>query len=66
MDQLVERSLLIPKICGSNPGIGKIKSTNCTEQPKMKKRRLGMVHLKKVEPILFKSKVTKLGWNFVY
>ena len=27
--QLVERSLPAPEICGSNPKIGKILSTNC-------------------------------------
>ena len=41
--QLEERSLQTPEICGSNPDIGKIVSTNCTD--KNIKRRLGMAHL---------------------
>ena len=48
MAQLVERSLPTPEICGSNPDISKILSTNCTiEMTKIKKKRPGMAHLKK-------------------
>ena len=46
--QLVERSLVTPEICGSNPDISKILSTKCTiEKTKIKKKSLGMVNLKK-------------------
>ena len=38
--QLVERSLPTPEICGLNPDIGKILSTNYTvEKTKIKKQR---------------------------
>ena len=44
--KLVERSLLTPEICGSNPDIGKISSTNCAiEKTKTKKKRPGVAHL---------------------
>ena len=46
--QLVERSLPTPEIRGSNQDIGKFLSTSCTiEKTKIKKKRLGMAHLKK-------------------
>ena len=46
--QLVERSLLTPEIGGLNPDVGKMLSTNCTiEKTKIKRKRLGMAHLKK-------------------
>ena len=42
VEQLVERSLLTPEICGSNPDIGKILSTNCTiEKTKNKEKEAG-------------------------
>ena len=48
--QLVERLLPTPEILGSNPDFGKILSTNCTiEKIIIKKKRLGMVHLKKID-----------------
>ena len=48
--QLVERPLLTTEICGSNHNIGKVLSTNrnLIEKTKIKKKRPGMVHLKKV------------------
>ena len=51
MAQLVERSLLIPKVRGSNLVIGKIYvghlfTVNCIEKTKIKKKRPGMAHLK--------------------
>ena len=49
MAQLVERLLLTPEVCGLNPNIGKILSTNCTiEKTKKKKKRPEMGYLKKV------------------
>ena len=50
--QLVEQSLPTPEICGSNPGIGKILSTNIStncliEKTRIKKKMLGMAHLLK-------------------
>ena len=40
--QLVERSLPTPEICGSNPDIGKILSTNCPiEKHKYKEKENG-------------------------
>ena len=49
--QLVEQSLLIPEVRGSNPVIGKIYNehlftVNCIEKTKRKKKRPGMAHLK--------------------
>ena len=49
--QLVERSLLIPEVHGSNPVIGKIYiehlfTVNSIEKTKIKKKRPGMAHLK--------------------
>ena len=46
---LVERSLLIPEVHGSNPVIGKINIENlftisCIEKTKINKRRSGMAH----------------------
>ena len=48
--QLVKRSLLTPKIRGSNPVIGKFVSTNYSPnciigKTKIEKKRLGMAHL---------------------
>ena len=41
-----ERSLPTPEICGSNPDIGIILSTNCTkEKTKIKKKRPVMAYL---------------------
>ena len=45
--QLVERSLPTPEFQGLNPVIGKIVSTNIKRQ-KIKKKRPGMAHLKKI------------------
>ena len=50
--QLVERSLLIPEICGSNPVIGKFYITynitvNCIDKTKIKKKRPRMAHFLK-------------------
>ena len=49
--QLVEQSLLIPEVRGSNPVIGKnlyrTFTVNCIEKTKIKKKRPGMTHLKK-------------------
>ena len=46
--QLVERSLSIPEVRGSNPVIGKILywtfTVNCIEKTKIKKKRPGMAH----------------------
>ena len=47
--QLVERSLLIPEVCGLNPVIGKIYiehlfTDNCVEKMKIKKKKPGMAH----------------------
>ena len=43
--QLVERSLLIPEVHGSNPVIGKIYikhfTVNCIEKTKIKKKQAG-------------------------
>ena len=48
--QLVELLLMIPEIRRSNPGIGKILSSNCLiEKTKIKKKRLGMPILKKMQ-----------------
>ena len=52
--QLVERSLLMPEVRSLNPVIGKLLSwtfnclpiVNCIEKTKIKKKRLGMAHLK--------------------
>ena len=47
--QLVEGLLPTPEICGLNPDIGKILSTNRTiEKTKIKKKRPGMANLKKI------------------
>ena len=44
--QMVERSLPIPEIRGTNPDIGEILSTNCTiEETKIKKKKPVMAHL---------------------
>ena len=47
--QLVEHSLPIPEVFGSNPVIGKhlywTFTVNCNEKVKIKKKRLGMAHL---------------------
>ena len=44
--QLIERSLPTPEICGSNPNIGEISSTNCAlEKTRIKKNRQGVAHL---------------------
>ena len=49
--QLVERSLPIPEVRGSNPVIGKnlyrTFTVNCIEKTKIKKKRPGMAHFKK-------------------
>ena len=46
--QLVERSLPIPEVRGSNPVIGKnlyrTFTVNCIEKTKIKKKRPGMAH----------------------
>ena len=51
MAQLVERSLPIPYVRGSNPVIGKfyvyLLSVNWIEKSKIDKKRPGMAHLKK-------------------
>ena len=51
MAQLVELSLSIPEVRGSNPVIGKIYiehlTVNCIEKTKIKKKMPGMVRLKK-------------------
>ena len=58
VDQLVERLLPIPEVCGSNPVIGKniyrTFTVNCTEKTKIKKKRPRMA------PFFFKLKVRKL------
>ena len=51
--QLVEWVLPIPEVRGSNPAIGKIYIehlflVNCIEKIKIKKKRPGMAHLKKL------------------
>ena len=47
--QLVERSLPILEVRGSNPVIGKkLFTLNCIEMLKTKKKRPGMAHLKKI------------------
>ena len=59
--QLVEQLLLTPEICGSNMDMGKKNYTNCTiENMKIKKKRPGMVHLKKnalkcIKAVLFEK-----------
>ena len=62
--QLVEQSIPTPEIRSSNPVIGKILSTNCTiEKMKIKKKRLGMAHLKNVKnhsSLLMKNYTRKL------
>ena len=53
--QLVERSLPIPEVCGSNPVIGKnlfiywtfVYCQLCIEKTKIKKKRQGMAHFLK-------------------
>ena len=49
--QLVERSLPIPEVRGSNPVIGKnlyrTFTVNCIEKTKIKKKRPGMAHFLK-------------------
>ena len=58
--QLVERSLLIPDLCGSNPVIGKnlfiygtfVYCQLCIEKTKRKKKRPGMAHF-------FKKRIRK-------
>ena len=37
--QLVERLLLTPEICGSNPDVGKILSTNCKNRKDKNKEK---------------------------
>ena len=67
--QLVERSLPTPEICGSNPNIGKIISTNCTienrkdtnKENKDKKRPV-LAHLKKKDFLVFMS----VGLNITF
>ena len=50
MAQLVERSFTTQEIRSSNPDISKILSTNCTiEKTKIKKKRPGIAHLKKIK-----------------
>ena len=49
--QLVEQSLLIPEVRGSNSVMGKnyiehLFTVTCIEKKKIKKKRPGMVHLK--------------------
>ena len=51
--QLVERSLPIPEVQGSNPVIGKnlnwtMFTVNCFKKTKIKKKRPGMAHLKNI------------------
>ena len=47
--QLVERSLPIPEVRGSNPVIGKkFILNNCIEETKIKKKRPGRAQLKKI------------------
>ena len=61
---MVEQSLPTPEICGSNPNIGKILSTNCTLKKKIKKikkKRPIMAHFKK--KILLASVLKILGQN---
>ena len=52
MVRLVERSLPIPEVCGSNPVMGKnlyrTFTVNCIEKTKIKEKRPGIVHLKKI------------------
>ena len=61
--QLVEQSLPTPEIRGSNPDIGEILSTYCKiEETKIKKKRLGMAHLKKHCKITYSSYVDHLNW----
>ena len=58
--QLVERSLPTPKICGLNPDIGKILSTNCIiEKTKINKKRPGMAQLLKNLKMLSSKANTK-------
>ena len=50
------------EICGSNPVIGKILSTNCKiEKTKIKKKRQGIAHLKKVVSLLYLMLLLRLG-----
>ena len=49
MSQMVERSLAIPEVQGSNPVIGKnyvehLFTVNCIEKMKTKKKRPGWAH----------------------
>jgi len=58
--QLVERSLPITKVLGSNPDIGKKYiehfTVNCIEKTKIKEKRPGIAHfLKKVFGLQFKQ-----------
>ena len=50
--QLVKQSALIPEVRSSNPVIGNnlycTFTVNCIEKTKIKKKRPGMAHLKKV------------------
>ena len=56
MALLVEQSLPIPKVRGSNPVIGKnVHSTftvNCIEKTRIEKKRPGMAHCKKFNTTL--------------
>ena len=49
---LVERSIPIPEVRGSNPVIGKnlfwTFTVRCIEKTKIKKKRSGLAHLKKI------------------
>ena len=57
MAQLVERSLSIAEVCGSNPVIGKnlylyrtlVFCQLCIEKTKIKKKRPGMAHFKNID-----------------
>ena len=55
---LAERSLPTPEVYGSNPYIGKfleeqLFTVKCIEKTKIEKRKLGIVHLKKLKKLLF-------------
>ena len=69
--QLVERSLPIPEVCGSKPVIGKILYIYWTfvycqlwiEKMKIKKKRPGMSHLKKLCSTWATLITTLIGWS---
>ena len=46
--KFVERPLSTPEIRGSNPVIGKIVSTNCTNKNRKDEKEAGMAHLLKM------------------